>query len=298
MRPSPCARARRSARAARRAPRAVGSGDPDSPRSPSRRLVAEDERVRRRAVDEAERHTRVQRVHERALALDEQQLAATPRALDDEPLGGSGEEVGDDRVDSDPPAGDRDARLPGRDEDRVEAARSRLEVELDGDGLLADRAVGADGEDDLRVDLEIRSGRDVQAPRAACAGRAAPRRASARARPAPDRRRRTRAARSRRRDRPRWMPSGARARPAGSGRPASRRLRPRRSARTAAQPPPSPTIGIPSWLGSGALRVEDRDDRIGPVADDPAHRLPVVRVVGEPLTEDEEAPSASRREIY
>ena len=36
-----------------------------------------------------------------------------------------------------------------------------LPVELDGDRLLADRAVRADGEDDLRVDLEVRAGRDV-----------------------------------------------------------------------------------------------------------------------------------------
>ena len=88
---------------------------------------------------------------ERALALDEEELAATARALDDEPLGGAGEEVGDDRVDRDAPAGDRDARLAGRDEDRLEPAPARLEVELDRDRLLPDRAVGADREDDRRV---------------------------------------------------------------------------------------------------------------------------------------------------
>ena len=42
-----------------------------------------------------------------------------------------------------------------------------------------------------------------------------------------------------------------------------------------------------------ALRVEDRDHRIGPVADDPAHRLAVVRVVREALAEDEDAPRAA-----
>ena len=38
------------------------------------------------------------------------------------------------------------------------------------------------------------------------------------------------------------------------------------------------------------LRVEDGDDGVGPVADDPAHRLAVVRVVREALAEDQEAP--------
>ena len=66
----------RCARAARRARQAAGSGGPGSPRPPSRPPVAEDEGVRRRAVDEPERHARVQRVHERALPLDEEELAA------------------------------------------------------------------------------------------------------------------------------------------------------------------------------------------------------------------------------
>jgi hypothetical protein len=37
--------------------------------------------------------------------------------------------------------------------------------------------------------------------------------------------------------------------------------------------------GDPVVIGAGSLRVDDRNHRIGPVADDPAHRLPVVRVV-------------------
>ena len=125
--------------------------------------VAEDEEMRRRAVDEPERHARVHRVHERALPFDEQELAAAAGALDDERLGGAREEVGDDRVDGDAPARDRDPRLAGRHEDGRETAPARLEVELDRDRLLPDRAVRADGEDDRRVDLEVRSGRDAEA---------------------------------------------------------------------------------------------------------------------------------------
>ena len=101
-------------------------------------------------------------MRERALALDEEELAAATMALDDEPLGRAREEVGDDRVDGDPPAGDRDPRLAGRDEHGGEAAAPGLEVELEGDGLLPDRAVGADGQHDLRRDLEVLAGRHVQ----------------------------------------------------------------------------------------------------------------------------------------
>ena len=124
--------------------------------------VAEDERVRHRAVHEPERDARVHRVDQRALAFDEEELAAALGTLDDEPLGGAREEVRDDGVDRDPPPRDRDPRLPGRYEDRLEAALPRLEIELDGNGLLADRAVRADGEDDLRVDREVGARRDAQ----------------------------------------------------------------------------------------------------------------------------------------
>ena len=107
-----------------------GSGEQrmarDSPRSRSRPARWQSTKsVRRRAVDQPERDARVRGMGERALALDEQQLAAALVALDDEPLGRAGDEVGDDRVDGDPPARDRDPRLAGRDEARVEPARPR-----------------------------------------------------------------------------------------------------------------------------------------------------------------------------
>ncbi len=75
------------------------------------RLVAEDEEVRRAAVVEAERDAGVDRVQERALALDPEQLSPALRALDDELFRRAGDEVGDDRVDGDSPAGDRDSGL-------------------------------------------------------------------------------------------------------------------------------------------------------------------------------------------
>ena len=122
-------------------------------------LVAEDEQVRDASVVEAERDAGVDRVQERALALDPEQLAAALSPLDDETLRGAREEVGHDGVDRDSPAGDHHARLAGRDEDRAHAAPPRLEVELARDGHLPDRAVGADGEDDRRVDGEVLAGR-------------------------------------------------------------------------------------------------------------------------------------------
>jgi hypothetical protein len=99
---------------------------------------------------------------ERALTLDEEQLSPTPRPFDDEPFGGAGEKVGDDGVDGDAPAGDRDARLAGGDEDRSEPACARRAVELDGDRLLADRAVRADREDNSGGDAEVLAARDVE----------------------------------------------------------------------------------------------------------------------------------------
>ena len=92
---------------------------------------------------------------------------ATPAALDDEPLRGAGDEIGNDRVDGDAPAGDGDAGLPCRYEDRTKTASARLEVELERDGHLSDRAVRADGEDDRAGDIEDLAGRRRQVGRRA-----------------------------------------------------------------------------------------------------------------------------------
>ena len=82
-------------------------------------------------------------MEQRALALDEQQVAALG-ALVHEPLAGAGDVVGDDVVDRDAPAGDRHAGLPGRHVDRAPPALARRPVELERHDLLADHGVRAD----------------------------------------------------------------------------------------------------------------------------------------------------------
>ena len=174
----------------------------------------------------------------------------------------------------------------------------RLEVELDRDRLLPDRAVGADGEDDRRVDLEVRAGRDVEAlgrlPQVAQldAVLARERRqlgivGDELVQPALD----VEPGRD-------ATPSEARATPAGSGHPASRRRRRRPSARTRQRVlDRRRRSGCPR--GSSPARCESRiaTTGSGPVADDPAHRLAVVRVVREALAEDRGSAAArsSRR---
>ena len=244
------------------------------------------------AVDEPERHARIHRVDERALPFDEEKLASAALSLDDEPFGGAGEKVRDDGVDGDAPACNRDPRLSGRHEDGRVPASAGLEIELDRDRLLPDRAVRADGEDDARIDLEVRSGRhaeplgrlaqvaqlhaarscelrqlgvlgeelvqaalDVETCCDARLQEVAPRRreATSLGRDADDR----------------------------DGRLVRKRIVDRADDR-------DPLVAL-----SHPLRVEDRHDRIGPVADDPAHRLAVVRVMREALAEDEDASRAA-----
>src|SRR5690349_19366858 len=103
-------------------------------------------------------------MQDRTLPLDPKEVAA-PGALDDEALGRTGEEIRDDGVDGDAPAGDRDPRLAGRYEHRTQAAPACFEVELAGRRHLPDRAIGADGEHDRRVDLEVRARRSAQVGR-------------------------------------------------------------------------------------------------------------------------------------
>ena len=131
------------------------------------RHVTEHEEVRRGAVDQPERDAGVRGMGDGSLSLDEQQRAAALVTFDDEPLGGAGDEVGDDRVDGDPPARDRDSRLAGRDEARLDPARPRRPLELERDGHLPDRAVRADREHDLRRDRQVRARGDVEVVRRA-----------------------------------------------------------------------------------------------------------------------------------
>ena len=124
-------------------------------------LVAEHVQVRRAAVDQTHRHTGIDRVEDRALSFDPEEVAARA-ALDDEALGSTREEVRHDRVHRDPPSRDRDPGLPGRDEHRTQATPARLEIELAGRGHLPDRAVGADGEHDRRVHFQVGAGRRAE----------------------------------------------------------------------------------------------------------------------------------------
>src|SRR5438309_9847191 len=100
-------------------------------------------------------------MEDRALPFYPEQVAARA-AFDHEPLRRSRQEVGDDRVDRDPPPGDGDPGLAGRNEDGTQPALPSLEVELARGRHLPDRAIGADGEHDRRVDVEIRSGRGAE----------------------------------------------------------------------------------------------------------------------------------------
>ena len=83
-------------------------------------------------------------MEKRALSLDPEHLAALLDAFDHELLRRPGDEVRDDRVDRQPPAGDRDPRLSRWRELARVAEPPRLGVELERDRHLPDRTVGAD----------------------------------------------------------------------------------------------------------------------------------------------------------
>ena len=110
------------------------------------RLVDHDHRLRRRAVDERQRHRRVGRVVERALALDDDPVAEA-LALLDQPLDRALGEVADQPVDRHAPALDHHPGLAGRHERRLVAGRQGRAPQLERDRHLADRAVAADRQD-------------------------------------------------------------------------------------------------------------------------------------------------------
>ena len=160
----------------------------------------------------------------------------------------------------------------------LEPTPPRLEIELDRDRLLSDGAVRADGEHDLRSNLEVGSRRHAQP-----LGRAAE---IAKRDPAlPSESDQLRVFRDELveaaldieavRDR------ALQQRPPGRRKPAALRSDSNdRNRRIEGEgvfdraDDRDPVMRLPRPGG-----VEDRDDGIGPVADDPAHRLAVVRVV-------------------
>ena len=120
-----------------------------------RRLVADHDRVRLGAVDQAKRHAGVGGVEERALPLD--QVPVIRLVLGREPLGGAGDEVGHHRIDRDPAARDEDSGLPGRAEAAGDAAPAPFGVQCEGGVHLADRGVGAHREQALAGPLHARA---------------------------------------------------------------------------------------------------------------------------------------------
>ena len=175
----------------------------------------------------------------------------------------------------------RSARTPTR------APPPCLEIELDGDRLLPDRTVRADGEHDLRVHLEVGSRRHAQPlgwpAQIAELDPVLPRELGQL------RILRDELVKPLSTSRP-WRSSSSRARATReeSARPASR-LRPRRpwARREGFFDGADDRDSVVRLPRPG--RVEDRDHRVRPVADDAAHRLAVVRVVREALAEDEES---------
>ena len=248
------------------------------------RLVAEHEHVRRAAVVEPERDARVLRMEQRALALDDQQLAAaawpstTSRSAAPAMKSAT-------TASTEIPSRRSRCRLSRRHELGRDASPLRLAVELERDGHLPDRAVGADGQHDL-APAPRGSRRSARSGRAAaCAGRAARRRARARARRARRRRSGTRAVRSRRRARSRCSSGSARGTPAGNGLPRSRRRRARSSDRSERlvhrADDREALLGLPRARG-----VEQRHDLLRRISHDAPRGLAVVRVAALALSED------------
>jgi hypothetical protein len=176
--------------------------------------------------------------------------------------------------------------LPGGDEDRAEPAAAGFEVELERDGLLPDRAVGAHREDDRRRQLEVLARGDVQARR----------------RPAQVTQLDVVLARERhelvvladelvqaaldvepRRDRLlQQLAPGGREAAALRGDADDRRRRPERQRLLDRRDHRDAVVAF-----ARVRRVENRDGRVGRVAQDPARRLAVVRVVGTTLSQYE-----------
>ena len=220
-----------------------------------------------------ERHARVRRVEQRALALDEEHArrrARTPSS--DELLGRAGDEVGDDGVDGDPPAGDRDPGLAGRDELARGCPRASPRASSSSATVIFPIA-----QSEPTVRTSVAPCVEVLARRHVEAGRRLAQVAQLDAVPAASRqlgvaRRGTRAGRSRRRARRGCTLRAARATRAGTARPASRRRRAPSSARTAARRRPCRRPGSPRARLPRPLASRARDDVLAAVADDAARR--------------------------
>src|SRR5215203_279280 len=115
---------------------------------------AQDQAVRARAVHEAERHSRVRRMSQGALAFDEDEVGRGLGRLKHQLFGGARDEIRDHGVDADAPPRDYYAGLSSWDELGGEPGLPGGALDLQGRRHLADSAVRTYGERDLRLDLE------------------------------------------------------------------------------------------------------------------------------------------------
>src|SRR5918995_1366512 len=115
---------------------------------------AQDQAVGTRAVHEAERHARVRRMSQGALALDQDEVGGGSGRLENQLFGGTRHEVRDYSVDADAPPRDDHAGLSRGDELRGEDGLPGGVLDLQGRRHLADGAVRTYGERDLGPDLE------------------------------------------------------------------------------------------------------------------------------------------------
>jgi len=122
-------------------------------------FVAEDEAMRDTAVEEAERDGGVTGMDEAALSLDEHDVVVL--VLQDQSLGCSADEVGDDGVDGATVAGDHDAGLAGGDEGGIVSGVAESVCQLHTDEHLADVAVVADRVDSEAVRVDVFSMGDI-----------------------------------------------------------------------------------------------------------------------------------------
>ena len=112
-------------------------------------------------MHEAVRHAGIAGVDDRTLPLDEHEVRLT-RRLEHEVLGGTGDEVGDDGVHGDPSPLDQNAGLAGGGEGGADPLGANRVEDLKLRRHLADVAIGADGEDDGRVDVAHAAARHLE----------------------------------------------------------------------------------------------------------------------------------------
>ena len=226
-------------------------------------------------------------MEQRALALDEQHLAAALDTLDDESLGGAGDEVGDDRVDGDPPACDRDPRLAGRDELAADAAAAAPRGRARATTVIFPIA---QSEPTVRIVVApcvrfspvgtLRPAGGLRRSRSSTPCSRGERDSSGSSE--------TNSCRPLSTSSPAAMQSFEQVAPRRREAPALRRDADERGRRrrAAARRRRVATTGKPSTVSRRSRRVEDRDDVVGPVAHHAASGLAEVRIARAPFGED------------